>query len=176
MDFYDIDEGIIGPLMEKTTKAFPSDGSVIILKEFAVGPRVISEDQREELYSSKFLAYIIKHDTIFGLRDSEIWFTFPDNSRAICEKGVLTLTLNNLSLKFSNGEVLQDLSSMSLRIQLKGELEINRVITNNGSVIRYLNDSIQILFANGNVSNYKDGIWTIINNKGLRQCKNDKET
>ena len=176
MDFYDIDEGKVGPLMEKITTAFPSDGSIITIKEFAVGPRIISDNQREELYSSKFLTYVTKHGSMFGLRDQEIWFTFPDNSRAICEQGVLTLTVGSLSLKFSNGEVLQELSSMSLRNKLGGGSEINRLITNNGSVIRYLNDSIQILFANGNVSNYKEGVWTRVNNNGLRQCKNDKES
>ena len=54
-------------------------------------------------------------------------------------------------------EVLQELSyqSMQYRISIGGQIETNRVITSKGTVIRYLsNNKIQILFANGNISEY----------------------
>ena len=44
---------------------------------------------------------------------------------------------------------------MESRVSLSGHQEINRVITGKGTVIRYLKDNkIQILFANGNISDY----------------------
>ena len=172
MDFYDIDEGRVGPIMEKTTVAFPSDGAVITVKEFAVGPRVVSEAQREELYSSRFLTYLVKDNVFFGAREGEIWFHFPDKSRVICESGTLHLGQPGLTVKFSGSEVLQELSSMAFRSELGGEAEINRVITGKGSVIRYLQEGgVQILFANGNVSCLKEGVWTCVNNRGMRQTR-----
>jgi hypothetical protein len=156
MDFYDIDEGKVGPIIEKDTLAFSSDGSVITSKEYAIGPRKVSEDQREELYSSKFLGYVSIHGTAFGFENDELWFSFSDKTRAVCELGTMTLTIPDLSIKFTNNEVLQELSSMNLRIELGGLSELNRAITGKGTVIRYLEDSIQILFANGNVSYFKD--------------------
>ena len=172
MDFYDIDEGRVGPIMEKTTVAFPSDGGVITVKEFAAGPRVVSEAQREELYSSRFLTYITKDNVFFGAREGEVWFHFPNKSRVLCEDRVLTISHSGLTLRFSGNEVLQELSSMSFRTELGGEAEVNRVVTGKGSVIRYLQDGgMQVLFANGNVSYFQEGLWTSVNNRGMRQTR-----
>lgn len=175
MDFYDIDEGKVGPIMERSKVAFANDGSILTVKEFAVGPREINENQRDEQYSSKFMSYISKNNIRFGPRNNEIWLYFPDKSRAVCEKGSFTLTQMGLTIRFQNGEVLQDLASMALRCELGGEAEINRAITGKGTVIRYLSESIQILFANGNVSVHQEGVWISTNNKGFRQKRTENK-
>ena len=170
-DFYDIDEGLVGPLNEKKTLAFPADGSAITVKEYTVGPRDITEKTREELYTSKYLTYVIKDGSVFGIRENEAWFRFPDGSSALAEPENLTLNLQGLVLRFSEGQILQELSSQNLRTNLGGSSEINRVITGKGSIIRYLDWGIQILFANGNVSEYKEGVWVSVNNRGSRLQK-----
>lgn len=54
--------------------------------------------------------------------------------------------------------------------EINHELEIKRIITGQGSVIVYKKDgSIIILYANGNVSLYKNEMWTTTNNKGFKK-------
>ncbi|CAI2364424.1 unnamed protein product [Moneuplotes crassus] len=51
----------------------------------------------------------------------------------------------------------------------ESEIELKRLITKHGTVLRYMKDkSIQLLFSNGNYSVYspKDKVWTKINNSG----------
>jgi len=58
------------------------------------------------------------------------------------------------------------------------EIELKRIITGKGSVIKYMKDgSLIILYANGNISysQQRNGIWITINNKGLRKCRNSRE-
>lgn len=57
---------------------------------------------------------------------------------------------------------------------IKAGEEVNRRVTEKGSVIRYLkNEDREILFSNGNTSYYhhSQSTWTSTNNKGLRRQK-----
>lgn len=49
-------------------------------------------------------------------------------------------------------------------------METKRIITGMGSVVVYKKDgSIIILYANGNISIYKNDGWTTTNNKGVKK-------
>ena len=65
---------------------------------------------------------------------------------------------------FSNGDVYQEYKDNKVR---KGDQEVSRLITGKGSIIKKLaNGSIEILFANGNISHSQEnGIWITTNNK-----------
>ena len=171
VDFFDIDEGLVGPLMEKKTVAFPADGSLITVKEFTVGPREVTDSTREELFTSKFINYTTKHGCTFGTRQGEAWFSFTDRSSALVQAGQLTLQLRGLTARFSEAGVLQEVSDKTCaQIQ-----EINRVVTGKGSIIKYFEWGVEVLFANGNVSRYRneDGAWVSVNNKGLRRSRKE---
>lgn len=56
-------------------------------------------------------------------------------------------------------------------------LELHRVITGKGSVIKYMKDgTIEILYANGNTCiNKRNGVWTSTNNQGKKWCVSIKD-
>lgn len=56
------------------------------------------------------------------------------------------------------------------------EVELRRIITGKGSVIKYMKDSsIIVLYANGNTSINHHGVWITTNNKGLRKTRNTRD-
>ena len=59
---------------------------------------------------------------------------------------------------------------------LPKNVEYQRVITGKGTVIRYMqNGSIEALHANGNYSEFRNGLWVGTNNKGCRRGRKTKD-
>ncbi|CAG9328564.1 unnamed protein product [Blepharisma stoltei] len=189
-EFYDIFEGKVGPILEKTKLMFPTDGSVFKIKEYAIGPTIPNENQRDLLYSSRFQSLVYKDNTFLGIRKGkelgEFWARLPDSTNVLVEieNSLASMTItqtNGLHLKLlPSGDIIQELtpSRMRLRISLsKSENalpEINRVITLEGTIIRYMKDKIQLLFANGNFAEFINDLWIITNNKGYRISKDSQ--
>lgn len=110
-------------------------------------------------------------------------------------KASFTLTMaNGHVVKFlHNGDVLQtrlnpqrkmmqrdfeDIVNPYEESRPNSEVEVKRIVTGKGSVIKYMQDgSIVILYANGNISQsqQRNGIWITVNNKGLRKCRNTRD-
>ena len=105
--------------------------------------------------------------------------------------GIMTFK-SGLIVKFlSSGDILQlkseslavgddelDAQQQNLNTTINQEraqrknLEYQRVFTGKGSVIRYLrNGVIEVLYANGNYSEYKNGLWVTTNNKVFSETK-----
>ena len=185
-EFLDVDEGKVGPLLQREQLLLPNDGSVMKMIEYAVGPRIPDEREREKLYTSKFKPIVMKDSAIMGVRPSEylheFWAYFQDRSRVSVEMNNLgcsythTLPLG-LSVKFlSSGEIYQQLTPSRMQerlqtLQKESLQETGRAITSQGTIIRYLKDRTQLLFSNGNVSENSEGQWITTNNKGLRRLK-----
>ena len=157
-EFYDIDELKIGSISSIDQAFYPSDGSVL---------RVVSCNLTPLTFKR---CYAVVDDCVFGLSESDSeWWYYSDSLRLRGSDSLVTCTFDGLLVRIGE-EVLQELNKplMEYRVTLGGQEEVNRVITGKGSVIRYLGDnSIQILFANGNISEYRDK-WIVTNNKGNR--------
>lgn len=130
-------------------------------------------------------------DLKLGNEGGELWCTLGDPSvklfventfdeREGCSGASPTLTYQEgLIVQFlSSMEVVQIRTDVQRRfkqkivdlahdVQDKSEVEMKRIITKNGTVIRYMkNGNIQLLFANGNYSifNSKANTWEKVNN------------
>lgn len=96
-----------------------------------------------------------------------------------------TLALNNGALVtlLPNGYVMQSKSKMqrylsqNTHAEAEDNQEESRIITEK-SLIRYLvNGKIEIMYANGNFSQYDPStdLWTVTNNQGNRRCKRQSD-
>ena len=190
--FLDVDSAVTGEIREKTKIFAPADDSVVKASELYVGPRKTGKKWWKEASTSYSRVVVIKDDIRFGVRSvlskAEFWTHFRENSRLLVE---MTATGSAVSLGSASGLVAKILPDGSVVQQcdyrpvctyetpkLPEEVEeINRVVTLKGTVIRYMkNSTIQIYFANGNVSTRStDKIWQSVNNKGRRRAKRQKD-
>lgn len=100
---------------------------------------------------------------------------------------------NGLIVKFlENGDVFQqkieksktelvrefsDIINPTENNQQNSAIEVKRITTGKGSVIKYMKDgSIIVLYANGNIQymQARSNYWITVNNKGLRKQRNIK--
>lgn len=190
--FYDLDCEQIGNIYQRTKYLYPTDNGIIICTKYQISDQL-------------FIRYkVLKENYIFGIRQSglssELWAHFDNQTRILIDlesenlKYAGTIALpNGLTVKFlSNGDICQSIiknGKQEFKRHFEdivnpyedgselSEIEISRVITGKGSVIRYMKDgSIMILYANGNVAiNKRNGLWITTNNKGLRRAKRIKD-
>ena len=157
-DFYDIDELKIGLISSIDHSFYPNDGSVLRMLTCNLTPHTFRR------------CHAVVGDCVFGLsEDYNEWWYYCEALRMRGSDNEVTCTCDGLVVRIGK-EVMQELnkSLMEYRVSIGGQNEVNRVITGKGSVIRYLEDGrIQILFANGNISEYKEK-WIVTNNKGNR--------
>lgn len=161
-EFYDIDELKVGSLTSHDSRLFPSDGSVMRSVKYSVAGSVTRR------------CYVLSDDKVFGLTETgNEWWYHSDVLKICGSNNKLTCTLNGLVVACDN-DILQELSSelMQQRKDLNGTVEVNRAITGKGTVIRFFEDGKkQILFANGNISNFDGTRWIVTNNRGIRTCQ-----
>lgn len=180
----DVDDSCVGVVEEREKVLYPSDNSVIrVAKRKIAGENVPS-------------IKVFKDNYIFGLKQSlskeelrgEFWLQFENGTRlnvrmedqktgdgALISAAVAALTLSDgLVLQFTaTGDVVQ---SRPENTRSKSEQEAKRVITGKGTVVRYLESGgVEVLMANGNTSEYKDGLWVGINSKGKRRGRKNQE-
>ncbi|CAD8207264.1 unnamed protein product [Paramecium octaurelia] len=170
--YYDIDYQQIGAITERSKIMYPTDNSLIIATKFTVG----------EVERIRYR--VIKENVVFGIQGG-FYAQFRD-LRMSAQDQIMNLTFKNgLCLRFTQkGEVVQQylyqkpqeqtqtLLNLYDNAEINHELEIKRVITGQGTVIVYKKDgSIIVLYANGNVSMYKNDMWITTNNKGVRKSQ-----
>lgn len=190
--FLDVDSSITGEIREKTKIFCPADDSIVKTSDLFIGPRRTGEKWWKEVSTSSSRVVVIKDDILFGIKavagKPEFWTKFRDNARVIVERTASGLAV---SLGSESGLVAKILPDGSVVQQcdyrpvanyevpkLSEEVEeVNRVVTLKGTVIRYMkNSTIQIYFANGNVSvRSTDKVWQTVNNKGRRRAKRQKD-
>jgi len=190
--FLDVDSSLTGEIREKTKIFCPADDSVVKTAALFVGPRRTGKKWWKEVSTSTSRVVVIKDEILFGLKSvqgkPEFWTKFGEKSRLIVEMtaagtAVLMGSESGLVAKvLPDGSVVQqcdyrppanyEVPKLSEEVE-----EINRVITLKGTVIRYMkNSTIQICFANGNVSTRStDKVWQSVNNKGRRRAKRQKD-
>ena len=160
-EFYDIDELKIGVVNSFETSLYPANGGVLKMIKYNI--------------AQKFMKRCIGlfRDWVFGIRDNgNEAFAVLDGNKISADENFICVTVDGRVLRCGFGEVLMEISESWMRERKKvaAATEVNRVVSGKGSVVRYLEDGkLQVLFANGNVSNY-DGKWVATNNRGVLSC------
>lgn len=163
-EFYDIDELKVGQVNSQETLLYPSNGGVLKSIKYSIANKNITR------------CIGLLRDWVFGIQDGgKEAFAVLDGYRLVADESSIKVSNRGNIVVCSLNEVLQELTEkrMEYRLEIGGKSEKNRVVTGKGSVIRYLEeDKIQVLFANGNISEF-DGTWVVTNNKGMQTCKGE---
>lgn len=203
-ELLDIDDGKVGEISERTKFMYPSDNSVIRVSKKQIGqeelPSVnilkdnymfgLRKDLKPNVQKCDFWLNF-ENGTKLMVKMQPL-FCGDDPKKA--EGAVATLTFPcGLIVKFTGtGDIVQIRSenickepvkveevAVSPSIKEKKETqykELHRVITGKGTVLKYMeNGTIDALMANGNTSEYKEGLWVGVNNKGKRRGRKSNE-
>ena len=160
-EFYDIDELKIGVVNSFETCLYPANGGILKMIKYNIAQK-----------SMKRCVGIFR-DWVFGIHDNgNEAFAVLDGNRVSADENWLCVTIDGRILRCGFEEVLMEISEswMKERKKVGAGVERNRMVSGKGTVVRYLEDGkLQVLFANGNVSNY-EGKWVATNNQGVLSC------